>query len=100
MSFIKSTMPVPAVTRRAFANPNKGKSKYPFADLAEGESLITTDFIDAEKQHKRLVSAVASYRKRSGDARRFLVRTFKQEDGVDAVGVFCVPAAPAEGAAA
>lgn len=99
MSFIKSTMAIPAVTRRAVANPNKGKSKYPFNELAAGESLIFTDFVDAEKQHNRLVSAVASYRKRSGDTTKFLVRTFTQEDGTQAVGVFA-PAVVAEGAAA
>lgn len=99
MSFVKSTMAIPAVTRRAAANPNKGKSKYPFDELAAGESLIFTDFVDAEKQHNRLVSAVASYRKRSGDARKLLVRTFTQEDGTQAVGVFA-PAEAAEASAA
>jgi hypothetical protein len=97
MNFTKSTMPVPALTRTV--GGNKGQTKYPFADLAIGESLTTSDFVDAKKAASKLTSAVASYRKRSGDTRKFSVRTFKQ-DGVDFVGVFVLAAdAPAADAA-
>lgn len=95
MNITKSTMAIPAVTRRSAPNPNKGKSKYDFAGLQAGESLIFTDEGDTDKLHSRLVSAVASYRKRSGDTRKLLVRTFTQDDNTQAVGVFM----PAEVAA-
>lgn len=86
MNLTKSTMAIPQLTR-AFA-AKKGTSKYGFADLAVGESLISTDFIDQKKAASKLTSAVASYRKRSQDKRTFSVRSFKTEGGSDAVGVF------------
>lgn len=89
MNFVKSAMPVPALTRLA----TKGESKYNFDQLAVGECLTTTDFVDAKKAAARLTSAVASYRKRSADKRVFSVRTFK-DNGVDAVGVWVVADAP------
>lgn len=91
MNFTKSSMPIPALTRLAA----KGESKYNFDQLAVGECITTTDFVDAKKAAARLTSAVASYRKRAADKRVFSVRTFKDANGVDAVGVWVVAAAPA-----
>lgn len=84
MAFIKSNMPVPALKR----NAPKGHTKYDFANMVVGDSLIDTEVIDAKKAAARVTSAVASYRKRSGDRRNFTVRSFKQEDGKDAVGIW------------
>lgn len=92
MSFVKTSMPVPALTRRSVANPNKGKSKYDFASLAEGEGIVDTAVVNVEKAVARLTSAVASYRKRSGDTNKFVVRSFKNEDDTDGVGVWRVAA--------
>lgn len=89
MSFtISTSTPLPALKRLAVA----GVSKYNFADIPTGGSLIDTDTVNAKKAASRLTSAVASYRKRSGDKRVFTVRTFKTEGGADAVGVWVLPA--------
>jgi len=82
MAFIKSNMPVPALKRIA----PKGVSKYDFADMVVGDSRIDLEVVDAKKAAARLTSAIASYKKRSGDKRNFTVRTFKQDNGNDAVG--------------
>jgi hypothetical protein len=97
MAFTKSNMPVPALKRIA----PKGTSKYNFADMVVGDALVDSEVVDAKKAAARLTSAVASYRKRSGDKRSFTVRTFKQDNGADAVGVWLIaPKAVAETAAA
>ena len=98
MSFEIKSMPIPALTRSSFAS--KGKTKYPFADLQVGNCFVDTDFVDAKKSASRLNSALASYKRRSGDKRVFTVRTFKDDNGTDAVGVWCVSEAVAETAAA
>lgn len=89
MSFtISTSIPLPALKRIAVS----GVSKYNFADIPTGGSLVDTEVVDAKKAAGRLTSAVASYRKRSGDKRIFTVRTFKTEGGTDAVGVWVLPA--------
>jgi len=93
MSFIKIAMPMPALKRLS----NAGSSKYDFAGLQEGEALIEADVVNAGKVAGRLTSAISSYRKRSGDKRKFSVRTFKNDAGQDCVGVWAT--APADNAA-
>lgn len=64
-------------------------SKYPFADLVVGgPAIIDTEVVDRAKAQSRMTSALVAYRKRSKDTSTFKVRTFKQEDGTDAVGVW------------
>lgn len=89
MSFqISTNTPLPALKRVALV----GVSKYNFGQIPTGGSLIDLEVVDAKKAAGRLTSAVASYRKRSGDKRVFTVRTFKQDNGNDAVGIWCLPA--------
>lgn len=97
MNFTQTSAPAPALTRN-FGGLTPKASKYPFATMQDGTGVVTTDFVDAKKTAARLTSAVASYRKRSGDARKFTVRTFKQEDGSDAVGVWVSAAEVAQAA--
>lgn len=89
MQFTQTNAPAPKMAKVAPVR----ETKYNFAAMVTGQGYITTDFVDAKKAAGRLTSAVASYKKRSGDARKFSVRSFKQEDGTDAVGVW-VSAAP------
>ena len=92
MALVKANIPMPALTRLAAA----GSSKYDFANLQEGECYLeTTEVVDVAKVSGRLTSAVASYRARTKDTRKFTVRSFTQADGTKAVGVWVVPAAPA-----
>lgn len=91
---INTNIALPALKRIAVS----GVSKYNFADIPTGGSLVDTEVVDAKKAAGRLTSAVASYRKRSGDKRVFTVRTFKTEGGTDAVGVWVL--APKDEAAA
>jgi len=86
MAFVQSNMPLPALKRLM----PKGVSKYDFANMTVGGSLVDTEVVDAKKTAARLTSAVAAYRKRSGDTRQFTVRTFKQDNGNDAVGVWVI----------
>ena len=95
MALVKANIPMPALTRLAAA----GSSKYDFANLQEGECYLETEVVDVAKVSGRLTSAVASYRARTKDTRKFTVRSFTQEDGTKAVGVWVLQApaaAPAE----
>ena len=92
MALVKANIPLPALTRLAAA----GSSKYDFASLRDdGDCYLETEVVDVAKVSGRLTSAVASYRSRTKDTRKFTVRSFTQEDGTKAVGVWVVPAAPA-----
>lgn len=92
------TMPLPA--RRALSNA--GSSKYDLGALQAGsdQCIIIDDVVNTKKAVSRLTSAVAAYKKRTNPNARFAVRSFKKEDGTDAVGVWrladAVPAADAE----
>ena len=96
MALVKANIPMPALTRLAAA----GSSKYDFANLQEGECYLETEVVDVAKVSGRLTSAVASYRSRTKDTRKFTVRSFTQEDGTKAVGVWVVPSAPVAAEAA
>jgi len=96
MALVKATIPMPALTRLAAA----GSSKYDFANLKDGECYVETEVVDVSKVSGRLTSAVASYRARTKDTRKFTVRSFVQDDGTKAVGVWVVPSAPVAAEAA
>ena len=87
---IKTQMPLPKLTRTSA----EGKeSIYDFASLAEGECFLVQDVVDLKKSKAKLQSAISAYRKRTGDkTTAFAVRSFKNEDGTDGVGVWRVPA--------
>lgn len=81
MSIQIASMQMPARTTNAVVG--KRGSKYPLADLRAGtEDAIILDGIDSKKDHSKLSSAVANYRK-AGGVGKFSIRTFTvQEDGV------------------
>lgn len=83
----KTTMAIPARKRIT----NAGSTKYDLGSLVPGSTdcLIITDCINMKRAVSRLTSAVASYRKRPGNANaQFTVHTFDQDDGTQAVGVW------------
>lgn len=76
-----ASMQMPARTTNAVVG--KRGSKYPLADLRAGtEDAIILDGLDSKKDHSKLSSAVANYKKAGGTG-KFSIRTFK----VDANGV-------------
>lgn len=87
---IKATMAMPRLTRTSV----EGKASiYDFAALAEGECFLVQDVIDVKKAKAKLQSAIGAYRGRTNDKETvFAVRSFKNEDGTDGVGVWKVPA--------
>ena len=89
MSIELVQMSIPKTTRAV-------TSKYPFGSLTVGgPAIIDTEVVDRAKAQSRITSALVAYRARTGDKSRFSVRTFKQEDGTDAVGVWKIADAPA-----
>lgn len=62
----------------------KRGSKYPLADLKAGsDECIMLDGIDSKKDHSKLSSAVANFRKATGSKAKFSIRTVTFEvDGV------------------
>ena len=74
MSIQIASMQMPARTTNAVVG--KRGSKYPLADLRAGtEDAIILDGIDSKKDHSKLSSAVANYRK-AGGVGKFSIRTF------------------------
>lgn len=83
------TVDMPKTTRRV-------TSKYKFGELVVGgPSLTETEVIDAKKASSKITSALVAYRARTGDGSKFSVRTYTQEDGTQAVGVWKVSDASA-----
>lgn len=69
-------------------------SQYDFRSLEAGTTQCVAESglteADVDKAHSRLTSAVQAYRKRSGDNRKFTVRTVDHKDGTFTVGVWCL----------
>lgn len=82
MSIQIASMQMPARTSNAVIG--KRGSKYPLATLRAGtDDAIILDGIDSKKDHSKLSSAVANYRKAGGTG-KFSIRTFTvTENGVD-----------------
>lgn len=84
MSITFADQPLPKTARTV-------ESKYAFDKLVVGgQALADTSVVNVKKATSRMTSALAAYRKRTGDKSRFSVRPFKNEDGSDAVGVWKV----------
>jgi hypothetical protein len=85
MAAIQTSIAIPALKRFA----SKGSS-YDFAGLRAGteDCIAEMGVVNAGKAHARLSSAVVAYRKRSGSKDKFTVRTFKNAEGQDCVGVW------------
>lgn len=83
-NLVKTTMPIPA---RVIVTPvGRRGSKYDLGSLTAGsDECIVLDGMDSKKDHSKLSSAVANWRKANpGTLARFSIRTFTvQEDGVD-----------------
>lgn len=75
------TLEMPARTKNAVTG--KRGSKYPLQDLVAGSNqAIILCGVSPKKDHSKLSSAVANYRKVGGEG-KFSIRTFtEQEDGV------------------
>lgn len=94
MSITLTHQPLPRTARTV-------ESKYSFEQLVVGgPCLADTEVIDVKKATSRMTSALAAYRKRTGDKSRFSTRPFKNGDGSDAVGVWKVKDAPVAAEAA
>lgn len=103
-TLVKISMPIPKSTR----TPGAGKeSVYNLAELQVGEAFQLADVVDLKKAKSKLQSAIGAYRARTGDnVLQFAVRSWKTEDGRDAVAVWriadkveAVAEAPAEAVA-
>lgn len=85
MSIAIKTRQMPTRT----VNPAFGKrgSKYPLADLKSGtDDCIVLEGLDNKKDHSKLSSAVANFKKAGGKG-KFSIRSFP-EDGVTKVGLW------------
>jgi hypothetical protein len=83
-NIIKTSMPIPA--RVIVAPVGKRGSKYDLGSLSpDSTDCIVLDGVDPKKDHSKLSSAVANWRKANpGTLARFSIRTFTvNEDGVD-----------------
>jgi hypothetical protein len=83
MSIAIKTLAMPARTVNAAFGAKRG-SKYPLAALRAGtEDCIVLEGMDSKKDHSKLSSAVANFKK-SGGTGKFSIRTVKvTEDGVE-----------------
>ena len=100
MSFVIQTIPMP--DRKVVTPIGRKGSKYPLGDLQIGQCIVL-DGIDPKKDHSKLSSAVANFRKANpaSDA-KFGIRTFTvDEDGVTKtkVGVWRVEPKAADASA-
>lgn len=84
---IKINIPMPKLTRTTASGT--ASSVYKLGELEVGEALQLADVIDLKKSKSKLQSAIGAYRKRTGDKdSQFAVRSWKTEDGSDAVAVW------------
>jgi hypothetical protein len=83
MSIAIKTFAMPARTVNAVIG--KRGSKYPLADLRAGtDDAIVLEGLDSKKDHSKLSSAVANFRKATGSKAKFSIRSFTvNEDGVE-----------------
>jgi len=66
-------------------------SKYNFGDLVVGGPALTEcEVVNAKKTSSKITSALVAFRARTGNKDKFSVRTYTQEDGSQAVGVWLV----------
>lgn len=81
-----TTMPLPA--RRSATN--RGNVKYDLGALEAGSDkcILLDEVVDVKKAVSRLTSAVAAYRKRNNSNAQFTVRSFKNDQDQDMVGVW------------
>jgi len=88
---IKVQMALPKLTRSSTGATKD--SIYNLGELQEGEAFLIQDVVDIKKSKSKLQSAIGAYRARTNDKQTvFAVRSFKNEDGTDGVGVWRVPA--------
>ena len=95
-NFVIQSIPMPA--RKVVTPIGRKGSKYPLGEMQVGQCIILCG-VDSKKDHSKLSSAVANFRKANptSDA-KFAIRTFTEmEDGVEKtkVGVWRVEAAAA-----
>lgn len=89
MALTLKSIPIPKTSRTV-------ESKYDFGSLTVGgPALVEDGVVNVKKAQSRMTSALVAYRSRSGDRSRYSVRTFTNDDGSDAVGVWKVEDAPA-----
>ena len=98
MEFVRTQAPLPKTVRKVNPSTAARKSKYDFAGMQVGDSDLTINFGDEKKAIARLNSAIAIYRKKTKDARRFAVRVYDDAEAQCRVlGVWCLaPATKAE----
>ena len=98
MEFVRTQAPLPKTVRKVNPSTAARKSKYDFAGMQVGDSDLAINFGDEKKAIARLNSAIAIYRKKTKDARRFAVRVYDDAEAQCRVlGVWCLaPATKAE----
>lgn len=96
--FVIQSIPMP--DRKVVTPIGRKGSKYPLGDMQIGQCIVLCG-LDPKKDHSKLSSAVANFRKANptSDA-RFAIRTFtEQEDGVEKTKVGVWRVAPKAAAA-
>lgn len=94
MQFVRTQVALPKTARTVSPNAKTRESKYDFASMKVGDSDLTNDFGDDDKKAiARVSSAIANYKRKSGDKRRFAVRVYFNDDLQQKVlGVWCLAA--------
>lgn len=94
MQFVRTQVALPKTARTTNPNAKTRESKYDFASMKIGDSDLTNDFGDDDKKAiARVSSAIANYKRKSGDKRRFAVRVYFNDDLQQKVlGVWCLAA--------
>lgn len=94
MQFVRTQVALPKTARTVSPNAKTRESKYDFASMNVGDSDLTNDFGDDDKKAiARVSSAIANYKRKSGDKRRFAVRVYFNDDLQQKVlGVWCLAA--------
>lgn len=94
MQFVRTQVALPKTARTVSLNAKTRESKYDFASMKVGDSDLTNDFGDDDKKAiARVSSAIANYKRKSGDKRRFAVRVYFNDDLQQKVlGVWCLAA--------
>lgn len=94
MDFTRTQVPLPPTVRKPHVTTIARKSKYNFGSMKIGDSDLTTDIgPDESKAISRISSAIAVYKKKTKDNRRFVVRIYDHEENgttFRVLGVWCL----------
>lgn len=104
MTITRANVPMPKLNRVAPpGRPSQYREPLAALKVGDGSCILDETGTDPEKAAQRFSSAVAQYKKTTGDKSKFTVRSYKEEvDGVETgkviVGVWKLADAPAAAA--